>query len=146
MLKAGDDPRFGLEALPQLRTIGPMRRQHSDVDRAIQPAVVCAVYLSCSAGTDDGLDLVRSELSACGEGHFAVLGGEIIAPRWESPSQAVRDTPDASPESPMASVATGMPLSLQRPSPADSVAPITSISGCGGVRELLERRRMRSGV
>ena len=61
MIQAGDGAGLALQALPQVRTIGQLRRQDLDCDDPVEPRIPRAVDLPHSAGADGREDLVRPE-------------------------------------------------------------------------------------
>src|SRR5262249_34269937 len=60
-----------LEALPDLFALGEMLGQHLDRNGSIEPRVPRLVDFPHSSGPKRGKDLVRAEMHAGGQGHFA---------------------------------------------------------------------------
>jgi hypothetical protein len=60
---------FALEALPHLRIVGPVRRQHFDRHGALEPRIAGAIDLAHSAGANQLDDLEGAESSAACQCH-----------------------------------------------------------------------------
>jgi hypothetical protein len=66
-----DGARLAVEALPELRVGGDVRRQHLDGDGAIQPRIARAIHFAHAARPERGDDLVGTNSTADSETHGA---------------------------------------------------------------------------